>query len=313
MLMAVTIAQFLTAMLVNQLPNHRDPTQSRDAPRMWGAVNGVMEEWFATAGPVFTVNDDSSEFFPPLPVTVNVTQDSTAFSFTSGIPGVGYPTSASTIGQALIAAGDAQVLNRVEQDGVLWRPYLGTSGAVSAILFTDTAVFADTDFEIIGPVRYTGFGYTYPVDLDEWGEMNPWMTAGLPEYPMLAGYYGRPLAYITDSHQPTAGTNSPYWYLRVWPMPAGRGNVSYKLKSQPPVFSQADFATQRLVPVPDQYIPLLVNLAQEHLMVSPFWNPAADKVRAQNLVEKARLNLSGKLAVKDTSAAPNRQGTPRGF
>lgn len=318
MWMAITLASLLISVCQNL--TNRDVTQmpGSEKQRVYDALNTTLDDFFRQAGPVFTVNEASKEIYAPVILQINVTANSNAFTISSGLPAAGtsYNAIADLVNQAIVIAGDGQVLNRVQSvsgsTGTLWRSYLGTTGVAQATLYTDAVTFQQSDFQVKQPPVYTGPS-SYPVTwpLLEWNEANPWMSSILPEAPFL--YYGRPLYYITGSHLPLDGTSPPYWYMRLWPLPGYLGNISYSIKGMPPVYTDADRINQRLVPVPDQYRGLIATLAQRDLLGSPLWNKACDTKMVLAQIQTAERKLGLNIAAASLNSSPRQFGTPRGF
>lgn len=315
-LVATTIAQLLVGTLANL--TQRDPTQLNRGQELlaFGGINEALKDWFTTAGPVYTVDENSTEIYAPIQLTINVTADSNQFTVATGLPATGFANIAALVPQCIVIAGDGQLLNRVQSvngsTGTLWRNYLGASGTVNATIYCDAVTFQQTDFEVVGSPTWTGTNvgpYTWP--LEEWSNANPWLTDWAPAIPFV--YYGVPLYFITGSHLPLSGVAAPYWYMRLWPLPGTKGNVSYKVKSMPPAYSYADLALQRQVPVPDEFIPLICTLAQRKMLTSPLWNKdiSRDDVRAD--IQRAESELGYKLAAASTDNAPRLMGTPANF
>lgn len=233
-------------------------------------------------------------------------------------PGLGYANLASCVPQAIVIAGDGQVLNRVMSvssdgyTGTLWRNYLGATGPAQATLYTDMAAMLETDFQVVTPPVFTGpssYPQTWP--LIQWTEGSPWMDSYIPETPWL--YYGRPIYYMTLPFLPLNGTGAPYWTMRLWPLPGYIGNISYTLKSMPPVFGDQDLNTQRKVPVPDQYKALIATLCQRKMMGSALWNPKVDKQAILREIANAERDLNFRVGSQSTDAAPRPFGTPKNF
>jgi hypothetical protein len=317
-LMGILVSSLLIGGCQNFVPDHQDPSQfsAPEKRRLYQAANQALADFFTNASPTYTVDEASTEIFPPAVIQITVTKDSKNFTYVSGLPLRGYAAFANTINQALVIDGDGQVLNRIQSisgsTGTLWRAYLGESGTVSATIYSDAIIFSQTDFRVIKPPLFTGpsaYPITWP--LVQWDQINPWLNGFLPEGTWL--YYGRPLAYITGSHLPLTGNMTQYWYMRLWPLPAFIGNVSYTIKRMPPVLRPNDVTSSRTIPLPDHLEPLLVNLMQRDLINSPYWNAKIDRKGVKDRCVEAERQLNLNIATQRTDSAPRRMGTPAGF
>lgn len=317
----MTLPQYLQRITRPFTRANQDVTQigAAESTRVYDALNASITEWFDKAPNFCRVSEDAVMVNGPLPITVTVTQFSKTFTISTSFPvsGYGYGANTDLIGNAIVINGDDR-LNHVQSyasgSGQLWRPYLGATGSVTGTVYDDAIAFGPNDYMVVGPVIWTGTGFTQGIPLPNWNEMNPWLAGTFPEAPRLI--FSRPTHYIADYHRPldSASTSSaiPYWYLRIWPLPAFQGNVSYKIQSQPAIYTDADRTTQRAIPIPDQFVPLVCDLAIEKLIGSPLWNPSVDKQAAKDDAARQRIALQ-KLSSSSRDTARRSCGTPKGF
>lgn len=305
------LAQCLNRLVRNFSPNSRDVSLLRagEQTRVFDAFNGALTRFYEFAPNHIRTEELSQIVRAPATITCTTTAGSKTFAISTSFPTGSYTSSDDIIGQSIIFAGDPN-LNHIESATTLWRAATST-GTVTATVYNDALQFSTTDYRIVGPVKWTGGGYNYAAELYQWQAFNPWMTYSMPENPFVR--IGRPTHYMQGYHQPlTIGTTAQYWFLRLWPLPSYAGNVSYNLQGQPTFYKLSDLSTARTVPVPDQYIPLVIKLAQPDLMGSDLWNPAVDKKAEASNAEVAWNDLQ-RLSAHSNDTTPRPCGTPRGF
>lgn len=315
----MTVAQLLQRIMRNLTV--RDVTQmsAGEQTRVFDALNDAVREWFTDAPPQYRTNDESVVIHAPLQISATVVAESTAITITSpaSFPSGGYSGLGDLVGKAVSLAGD-DGLNRFESYSVaaglkLLGPYMGPSGSVSGTVACDTVAMGSADWSIIGDPIWQGDGLLRGIPLAPWfGGWNELMVPIDASYSFPTSAFWRPLYWWTGSHIPSLSTSSPYWYLHLWPLPGLRGRLTYKAEYVPPIFTVADFASQRDVPVPDQFVAMLCYLAIERLMGSAHWNPAIKPDAERENIARARTDLL-RLSSKSTDTAPRAVGTPFGF
>lgn len=280
--------------------------------RVFDALNNAVKDWFTDAPAQYRINEESTEIFGPLKISLNVTADSTAVTFNTSFPTGGYANTAALVGKAVIIQGDGG-LNRFQSDGVLLKAYLGSTGPVNATVYFDTVAFGSSDWSVIGNPIWHGVNMANSMPLLPWsGGWNGWMEPMDASFNL--GFLGaaRPQFWWTGTHMPSTSQASPYWYLYMWPLSGVKGTLTYKAEFIPPMYGLADLATQRDVPVPDAFIPMLCYLAQQNLMGSVHWNPACDRKSEEAALLVARGELR-RLSATSTDSSPRSFGTPYGY
>jgi len=101
--------------------------------------------------------------------------------------------------------------------------------------------------------------------------------------------------------------------MRLWPLPNNQGTISYRIDAQPAIYQLTDLQTHRAIPIPDQYMPLVCQLAQEALLSSPLWRKDCDKTAEVNSITNARNKLHNQIVLQSQSSVPPSCGTPWGF
>jgi hypothetical protein len=111
---------------------------------------------------------------------------------------------------------------------------------------------------------------------------------GIPRY-----YYTEPAnpAHRAESMTNYIGDREPLWYLRIWPLPAMRGVVTFTLESAPPVIVLDNLQVPVRIPVLDRDVPDMLSLCEERLSGTVLWSPQADKQRVAMDAQRTRDRL----------------------
>ena len=307
----MTVAALLQRLTRNLTVRSVTDMPAGESTRVFDALNDAVREWFEMAPPEWKRNTTSALIQAPLQISITVTQNGTAFTLNTSFPAGGYAAAADLVGKALLIAGESS-LNRIQSSGELLKPYLGATGTVTATVYCDTVPFASSDWRIDGDPLWRGEGMFQSRRVTPWmGVMNIWMEPLQTDRPVPV-YFGTPLWYWTGSHQPSLSQATPYWYLYLWPLPATVGTLLFTKECVPPAYNIADLQTQRDVPIPDAYIPTLVQRSQLRLISSPLWRKDAS-VTAAAADGQAALETLQRLTAQGRDTAARPCGTPSGF
>lgn len=246
----------------------------------------------------------------PLQITIGVTDASAVITYGTSFPHAPYTAESELYGNSVQIPGDAK-LNRLDTALTLMGPFLGTTGSVAATFYGDALKFTTDQLQIVQPPRWLATGASQSRSLIHLvpANMPPYWEA----YPYLNTIEsGEPLWYWTEPLRPSSSVASSTWLLRVWPLPAARGTLSFSLASYPAALSFDDLSANTEMAVPDRELPWLLALCEQHLITSPIWNPDVDRRQVVEAAGAANTALFNHVQQPNTAAAQS-VGTPEGY
>lgn len=246
----------------------------------------------------------------PLQLGITATDGSATIAYAAPFPHAPYDLESQLYGNSVQIPGDAK-LNRLDTAATLLGPYLGAGGSVQATFYGDTVKFTTDELRIVQAPRWLATGAAQTRTL------MPLVPANMPPYWEAYPYLntieaGEPLWYWTEPHRPSSGVSGTTWLLRVWPLPAARGTLSFSLASHPAALSFDDLDENTELPVPDRELPWLLSICEAQLIVSPIWNTDISRPDVINAAAAARAALFNHVNQPLTSE-PQPMGTPEGF
>jgi hypothetical protein len=286
---------------------------AREMARVMDAINDGLLEYF-TALPAHRKNSSPAPTaLLPRPASITITVNASGTSITSFVDindalAAGYSASADFVGHSLIITGDAKI-NRLMTTSKLQQPHFGTTGTVQATLYGDCIPFGQDDIRLVEPPRYRSASAIYSTALimPDKDIQQLWMNDSLRDQVNQ----GDPYYYWTEPLLPVDDLIAPTWLMRVWPLPASKGALTYTLQTFPTALNLEDMIVARNLPIADRELGFLLHLIEERLLSSPIWNPEVDKKIAREDAARARISLAS--LSQTTHSSGNRVGTPDGF
>lgn len=233
------------------------PIQPGDLDDIAGVMTAAVQE-LADLGPTEARNRDTGSYLnAPTQVTLNCNAGT---NVVSGIT----PWSAWMLGCTINIVGDGYN-NEINDQTHLSRPFLGSTGATTGVVYADCVQLDDTIGEILPLVQIppqwpliaaqdrgqfmqiSG----YPLVTDPNGAPYGW-----PGWWFTQKAIGRPVAWFVDSYYDSTKTYLPR-RLRVGPMPDEAYSLSYRVALNPIRFDTTDIADpdpNTVIPVPSTWV-----------------------------------------------------------
>ena len=255
---------------------------AEDATTLLDAMNGGIKEWTDGLPPARRQTTVCELVPEPVSVTISILEGAREFSYvTPPFPLGGYANEEALLGKAVTLAGSTQT-NRLDQPSTLLKPHLGGSGDVVATIWGDAIGFPDTSARLVSIPIWEG------ETTGRW-ELQPLRAClTLPDH---GWHTGPPTHYATTPLHPVLHGN-PSWFLRLWPLPAARGTVSFTLERTPVVLTLEALQLPVDIPLPDHDIADLLPLCEERLSSTPLWSEKADKQRTWADATRSRERLA---------------------
>lgn len=271
------------------------------------ANDALMDYWMALPASLRTEPHNIFLRAPAI-AEINATKPLDTYTYVLPVP----PTGTDREGASVLVGSDP-TLNRIKNVRTFWRPYIGTDGAVNMTVYSDCVTFARSEsLQIMKSPEWADTNAQNPLKLchlppdhymRRWAE-GDFMSAKSG----LAVEVGRPAFWWTEPCH-AASLTAPMWALRLWPLPATDGVLSFTMAAPAPVLQFVDFSIDRALPVEDAYASSVYALAIAGMVSSPLWDTSIDKNLAISAAQQAKQRLM--LLSSPQHSEPTRAGTPR--
>jgi len=275
----MNVGELLERLLTHFSPEERSIPNSGDYPgrneSALGAINSAMQTLFGSTSPWCRRDFEGAWLHAPETISVTVTE---------GEKSITIPSWTDWMAGCTLRIAGASVDNRIhgidpETDDIsLVLPHDGDSGTVNATIYNDCITLLDHVAEVLKPVQIRGQGFLSPVgapseltdpspDYEDYDIHEHNVTHYFPRESSQT--MGIPKRYCVDTHQHSIYT-TPKARLRIFPAPASRMLLEYRIRYAVPVYTLNDLAL--VLPIPLQYEEsILVPTAQQALTRSAFF------------------------------------------
>lgn len=246
-----------------------------DATEVLDAINSAITEFFAIAPSPYRIKSNVTfNIDGPKTCQVSVTKGSTSIS---GVD-------PSIIGCSISIPGDVQ-MNRMVAPETLDLPYQGNTGSVTATYYKDALPLASNfarfagDPQIINQGIFVRYLFRQPDESRFLGE----------------ALVGSPLRFVVEAQGQAAGA-SPYFYLRLIPIPDHPLTLKVGMEVRPEQYTLKQLISSTPLPVSDEHAySILFPIVLSRMVGGPLW-PADYDPKAIDLGLKRALDLLSKMA-----------------
>jgi hypothetical protein len=243
-----------------------------DATEVLDAINGAITEFFAAAPSPYRIKSNVTfNINAPQTCLVGVTHGS------SSITGV----DPSLVGRSISIPGDVQ-MNRMVDVNTLDLPYQGNTGSVTATCYCDAFALAPNfarfsgDPQIINQGIFVRYLSRQPDEGRFLGEAQ----------------VGFPLRFVVESQGQASGA-SPYFFLRLIPMPSLPLTLKVSMEVRPEQYTLNQLISPTPLPVSDEHVfSILLPMALSRLAGGLMWPQDYDPKIADAGLERAMALLS---------------------
>lgn len=251
-----------------------------DATEVLDAINAGIAEFFAMAPAPYRIKSHVNyQINAPKTGNVQVT------NLSASIDGI----DPSYIGCSVLIAGDAQ-MNRIISEDTLEYPYQGNTGTVAATYYQDAFPLASNfsrfsgDPQIINQGLFVRYLSRQPDEGRFVGEA-------------LVGF---PLRFVVEAQGQAAGA-SPYFYMRLIPIPDTPLTLKVGVEVRPEQYTLAQLTSSQPLPVSDEHVySILFPMILSRMVGGPLWPADYDPKIANAGLDRA-LHLLSTMA---TDAGP---------
>lgn len=251
-----------------------------DATEVLDAINSSIAEFFASAPSPYRVKSNVTfNIQSPNTCVVGVTSGSTA------ITGL----NSSLIGLSISIPGDSQ-MNRIIDVNTLDLPYQGNTQSVTATYYTDAFPLAPNFARFSGDPELFNNGIFVRYLLRQ------------PDEGRFLGeaQIGYPLRFVVEAQGQASGA-SPYFYLRLIPIPDRPLTLKVNMEVRPQQYTLKQLISSTPLPVSDEHVfSILFPMALSRMVGGPLWPNDYDPKITQVGLQRA-IDLLSKMA---TDAGP---------
>jgi hypothetical protein len=251
-----------------------------------------------------TVRDATFVIEEPKAISVTVTDASKAIVIGTFFPFGAYASASDLPGRGVILAGDTK-LNRLLSSTEMIEHYMGASGSVSAMLYSDGIPIGHRADQLAGIPYFTPSTSSQRHHLIHVDDARSW-TAN------ASVHTGQPAYWWVD---PFGGSDAlaTSWLLRLHPLPTGRGILSVPMKQFPASVTLTDLhITPRALPIQELEEGHLANICAAYLITCPLWKETVNKADVRAKADDSRRAMEAR-SNHNPSGFPNRVHTRPGY
>jgi hypothetical protein len=264
------------------------------------AINQGLQEWYDKANSTHTSTPIGADINGSITIQGTATNGSKTIVLTSPPAWV----ATDGIGSSLVVGGDTR-WNRLLSLTSLLFPYSGPTGAVTFTLWHDVVPLSDTLVSVGHPVRLIRSAGVFNERVLANGHVPPcWQWQGHTRW------QGDPVYYDVEPLS-TGEHSSPFFVMRVWPVPTRQVTLSFNLVKQWSITLSALSAPVDL-PLPEDVASgIILPLALDHAAAADLLKKDTDFKRIAMDAASARTRIGQRTMHVITEPLP--MGTPPGF
>jgi hypothetical protein len=277
-----------------------------DALIVVNALNTALEEVYSKIPSKERRSPDSKDIREPSTAQVDIVNGAKGFAWQIGPP-TPYSNVTDLLGHSVTLGADPKV-NRLHRSTELLQPYYGPNGVITATFYGDAIGFGPDEIHLTGNPHWTELGQAHARELRLLDDPRRLWT----HYPFLNTVTtGSPEYWWTEPLLAAERSSRPVWLLRVWPLPAVRGSLSYELEFRSPVLTLEDLTIPRDLGIAQHHLSDILNLADAELIGTPLWAPDSE---SKDVATKAARSLSRlENRPRPLHTQPLRIRTPKGW